>query len=436
MSSEAPSEKGKASTPQKSSWFGWMRRKSSSTSDTNGPRPSPGSGSAANQFSASARPSALTTSSNQKQKRPRATTAAEKDEHKKKLSWFGWGGGGSDSKSKLKRGASGHDDNTPSGSGSNTNSSSHPKAKASPKVSQRPVFKEIRLDDLDLFEQRKEFEAEVELLKQRYENEIKMSGQGQAKVRINSPERHAAEIKLKITTLQSIIDDLVLYRKPPEDTEGNAYTFWLLDALRRTMMPSGGFISRRIYVPQIVWLQENGLVSRYHLKMNVCNQLLKHFIEIEADSIFHAQPKRLERLVSSFEILNKNLEAMHHTLAFQLGEIHEPKERKAKTKKRSGLASFGTAIAKGTAQFRSYALPTKLTPDESQAYIAVLTAIFDKSRFLKDLLTAHADNEELCAQLGRVLTFLRSVVCTFVLHDVRKLLKQYHNASSRAFTSR
>jgi len=287
-------------------------------------------------------------------------------------------------------------------------------------VPQQPVFQEINLETLSIHSQKKEFQGELESLQNRYRGAIEG---GNLKLQ--------AEIKLKIDTLQGIVDEMVLYRKPPAVLEGHEYTFWLMDRLKQTMKPSGGYITETIYVPQAVWLLEQGKLVRYHLKMDICNQLLKHLIEIESDFIFHAE--RIERLVEGLKTLNGALEEMHGIMAFQLAEIKDVKDDGQKRK--SALGSFGAAIAKGTAQLRNYALPTKLTMEESQAYITILTAIFEKTKFLRDLSKTYSCHPDIRSLVDTVLDFLKEVVCAFVLHDVKKLIQQYHDVSARAFLS-
>lgn len=349
--------------------------------------------------------------------RARSTPEPGPPQHKQKKTWgelFRWG---AKVPSTITRAPS-----KPSAKGPNSKKSKHHSISiptpAPPPPPPPLVFKEINLDRLVIHGQRKEFEGELAMLNKKYNSAVES---GDAKVQ--------AESKLKINTLQQIVDEMVLYREPPVDVDSIAYTFWLMDTLKQTMKPSGGFITPSIYVPQIVWLQPQGKLVRYHLKMDICNQLLKCLIMIEADFTFHKG--HTERLMKGLDALNKRLESMQNTLAFQLSEVIQQTEKDEKTKM-STLGSFGTAIAKGTARLRNYALPTKLTQEESNSYVTVISAIFEKSKFLKDLLVGNEDKKDLCAKVEHVLEFLRTVVCTFVLHDMTKLMERYQAVCSRS----
>ncbi|GAB5365227.1 hypothetical protein AAMO2058_001039100 [Amorphochlora amoebiformis] len=280
-----------------------------------------------------------------------------------------------------------------------------------PPPTQIDRFQEIKLDSLDIYSQRREFKKELVLLREKYES--------------SDQDADAKELaKLKIDTLQDIVNDMVLYREPPEDVMGHAYTFWIMETIKQTMQKSGGFISPALYVPQRVWLQEGGKIVAYHLKMDVCSKLLKNILDLEADFIFNATD--ISRLIQRLKGLTKWMENVREIISFQLAEV-KGKEDSSKKK------STWTAFAKGTAQLRNYALPTRLSPEESLAYSACLTAIFQKCKFLRELLTRYSMHEELCILLGGVMAFFRGVILVFVLHDLNKLINQYHAASAKTF---
>jgi hypothetical protein len=287
---------------------------------------------------------------------------------------------------------------------------------ATPPYSPPVAFDEIRLDQLAIHSQRAEFQVELERLMGIF--------------RDSKEAKKRAETKLKIDTLQGIVDDMVLYREPPANKEGHEYTIWLMQRLKQTMMPSGGYISAAIYVPQIVWMQDGCKLVRYHLKMDTCNQLLKYLVEIEADFTFHANA--ISRLSKRLTVFQTQLERMHDTLAYQLWEVKGKEQDQ--TSHKSRLGKIGSAIAKRTARLRNYALPTKISKKESKALVTVLSAIFQKANFLNDLLVKYESDKAICTTVHKVLNFLRKGICTFVLHDLMKLMARYRTQCASSFT--
>ncbi len=276
-------------------------------------------------------------------------------------------------------------------------------------------FKEVQMHDLPIHAQRAEFEKELARLRA-------------LQARHAADGTESAELSLKICAVAELLDDLVMYKPPPPSSTGHEYTFWLMNALRHTMSTSGGFLSPSLYIPQAVWLQRNSKLVRYRLKMDTCSTLLKMLIEIEADFTFNQN--QISRLAHKLAEAHQRLDSMHEMLAYQLYEVKERKSADKNQDKKSRFGKIGDAIAKRTARLRNYALASRVTVEESRAYISVLEAIFQKAQFLRDVLRRYRSDVTICAAVHKVLNFLRNCVCTFVLADLRKFLDRYRAAAA------
>mmetsp|Transcript_10012 Transcript_10012/g.16155 ORF Transcript_10012/g.16155 Transcript_10012/m.16155 type:complete len:371 (-) Transcript_10012:79-1191(-) len=287
------------------------------------------------------------------------------------------------------------------------------------------IFSELELEKLPFFQRKAEFLAELSSLHQKYEIALE-----------KTETKKCAEIQLKLDTMNRIVADMQLCRQPPDAVFSDEYTLWMMDTLRQTLIPTGGYLTPNIFVPLSVWEQENMRMARYQLKINTCNQLLKNLIEIEAEILFNKKPG-----ISMIKNLQKDMVSMRAALALQLAEVSATQEEVLERKSNT-LGSFGMSIVKGTAHLRNMALPAKISVGESQTYTTLLVAIFEKAKYLAEMYQkgqedkSNSDTSEEDPKkemIPSLLLFLREVVCCFALTDLKKLILQHQEACERSF---
>ncbi|KAJ9069789.1 hypothetical protein DSO57_1039794 [Entomophthora muscae] len=208
-----------------------------------------------------------------------------------------------------------------------------------------------------------------------------------------------------------------VFETPPISNE--LRVFWLMRSLEKSMT-TGGYVSRKLYIPKSVWFQSGVRLQAIEIKVQSCEVVADYLVRFKGLNVADTV-----NILKELEGLDALLNTVQNSLAKKLPFI-EPLKRIPT----SAFASLGSRITKSVEKIQMSYL--KLKSDANSQYVECLIKLFKASQFLEkwyqhfvSLPALHAANVQIIARLNRVNGFLYTVFCSFVIRDMSVMLAKY-----------
>jgi len=187
--------------------------------------------------------------------------------------------------------------------------------------------------------------------------------------------------------------------------------YWMMRTLLSTIT-TGGFLTPKLYVPKIVWLQRDVKISSVQAKLAACYPVI--------ESLQKLQMINFEEIGPEIAVFAEKCDIIQNTLSQHLSYIN------SKTKYEAAQPSPAwEKLGKGmkTMINKGASVLTSASPKELQFYIYALQCIFKESQFLEAWLA----NPSIRAmdQMKTIGDFMRDVVCAFAVKDLGIMLDKY-----------
>lgn len=214
---------------------------------------------------------------------------------------------------------------------------------------------------------------------------------------------------------------------PPQSSE--LRVFWLMRCLE-TSMVSGGYITKRLYVPKHLWYQDGIKIPAIEMKSSSC-EIITSCLE-KFQNINFKDPYKVLRELEGFDHV---LTSVQNGLAKKLPFI-QPLKRPSSS---SALLSFGNKLTKS---MKMQLLQLKTNQSHvTSLYINNASKLFKTSQFLEQWyihysskVTLDSLNSQVLTRLNTVTGFFNCVICAFVLRDLSILLYK-HNKRAKLYSN-
>ncbi|KAI0226321.1 hypothetical protein L0F63_003138 [Massospora cicadina] len=189
-----------------------------------------------------------------------------------------------------------------------------------------------------------------------------------------------------------------VFETPPISSD--LKVFWLMRSLERSMT-SGGYVSRKLYIPKSVWFQSGVRLQAIEIKVQSCGLVADYLVRFKGLEVADTA-----NILKELEGLDALLNTVQIGLSKRLPFI-EPLRRVPT----SAFASLGSRISKSVEKIQMSYL--KLKSDANGQYVECLIKLFKSSQFLEkwyqhfvSLNALNAANVQIIARLNRVNSFL------------------------------
>lgn len=200
----------------------------------------------------------------------------------------------------------------------------------------------------------------------------------------------------------------------PPPSDAMLRPFWLMRLLERTMV-SGGYLTRRLYVPKQMWYQHNVKLHAIEAKLSACDALVAGLSRLR--DVKEGDMVSLQR---ELEVMDGMLDGIQNSLAKKLTFIEGANGKRGKE---GGLLGFGSKLSRS---FDKMSYNNNKQIDSADAYVDALVRVFQLSQILDYYLKIYAPGTAgLEVRLRRCSEFFGNVVCRFVVRDLGILVDKY-----------
>ncbi|CAG8481186.1 4234_t:CDS:2 [Ambispora gerdemannii] len=208
----------------------------------------------------------------------------------------------------------------------------------------------------------------------------------------------------------------------PPPTDVHMRPFWLMRILERTMT-TGGYLTKKLFVPNNMWVQANVKLASVEAKLSSCDVIYNCLLRLEKTTI-----DDLDSLVKELDSIEPLFDGIQNSLARKLNYVESTN---GKSRQSTSLMSWGSKLSQRLDRMGMGNVANR--SEEASSYVDILLKVFLTARIVEVYISHfsslkapyHHHHTHIVSRLYKISDFFGNVLCRFVVRDLGVLADKY-----------